>query len=196
MTVDMGSLQQAAGCLAVAVAVSLPWSTSVSIILIVVWLVAVLPTLAVADVRRELLTAAGGLPVLLWLLAAFGMLWADVPWPERIGGLGGFHRLLAIPFLLVQFRRSRCGPCASYGLLISASVMFALSWLYALFPSWAFTHVPFFGAHVKAFGVPPQDYILQIGIFLICALGLIGAACEAWRQARLRTVAPLPCLSA
>ena len=196
MTLDMRTLQRIADWLAVAVVVSLPWSTSVSVILIVLWLLAVLPTLAVADMRRELSTAAGGLPVLLWLLAAIGMLWADVPWPERIGGLGGFHRLLAIPLLLVQFRSSRCGPCASHGFLISASVMLALSWLYALFPSWAFAHMPFFGAHVKAFGVPAKDYILQSGIFLICALGLIGAACERWREARWRTVAALLCLAA
>ena len=124
------------------------------------------------------------------------MLWADVPWAERIDGLGGFHRLLAIPLLLVQFRRSQCGPCACYGFLISASVVLALSWFYALFPSWAFAHVPFFGAHVKAYGVPAKDYILQSGIFLICAFGLIGAACERWREARWRTIAALLCLAA
>src|SRR6202790_1940027 len=103
MTLDMRLLQRAADWLAVAVVLSLPWSTSVSVILIVLWLLAVLPTLAIKDIRRELLTGAGGLPVLLWLLAAIGMLWADVPWPERLDGLGGFHRLLVIPLLLVQF---------------------------------------------------------------------------------------------
>jgi hypothetical protein len=191
MTLDMRTLQRVADWLAAAVVVSLPWSTSVSVILIVLWLLAVLPTLAVKDIRRELLTAAGGLPVLLWLLAAIGMLWADVPWAERIDGLGGFHRLLAIPLLLVQFRRSQCGSCASYGFLISATVMLALSWFYALFPSWAFAHVPFFARHVKEFGVPAKDYVLQSGIFLICAVGLIGAACERWREARWQTIASL-----
>src|SRR6202035_5250935 len=137
MTLDMRTLQRVADWLAVAVVVSLPWSTSVSVILIVLWLLAVLPTLAVADMRRELLTAAGGLPVLLWLLAAVGMLWADVPWAERIDGLGGFHRLLAIPLLLAQFRRSQCGPCAGYGFLISATALLALSSFFALLPAWA-----------------------------------------------------------
>ena len=196
MTLDMRTLQRVADWLAVAVVVSLPWSTSASLILIVLWLVAVLPTLAVADMRRELLTAAGGLPVLLWLLAAVGMLWADVPWAERIDGLGGFHRLLAIPLLLVQFRRSRCGPCACYGFLISATVMLALSSFFALFPAWALAHIPIFGAHVKAYGVPAKDYILQSGNFLICAFGLIGAACERWREARWSTIAALLCLAA
>lgn len=196
MTLDMRSLQRVADWLAVAVVVSLPWSTSVSVILIVLWLMAVLPTLAVVDLRRELLTAAGGLPVLLWLLAALGMLWAHVPWAERIDGLGGFHRLLAIPLLLAQFRGSRCGPCACYGFLISATVLLALSSLFALFPAWALAHVPIFGAHVKAYGVPVKDYILQSGIFLICAFGLIGAACERWRDGDWRFVAASLCLAA
>jgi O-antigen ligase len=196
MTLDMRTLQRAADWLAVAVVVSLPWSTSASVILIVLWLVAVLPTLTVADLRREFLTAAGGLPVLLWLLAAIGMLWADVPWAERIEGLGGFHRLLAIPLLLAQFRRSQCGPCACYGFLISATVLLALSSLFALLPSRALAHVPLFGAHVKAYGVPVKDYISQSGIFLVCAFGLIGAACERWREARGRTIAALLCLAA
>ena len=56
--------------LAVAVAVSLPWSTSATSILIVLWMIAVLPTLDVASVRREAMTPAGGLPVLLWALGA------------------------------------------------------------------------------------------------------------------------------
>jgi O-antigen ligase len=196
MTLDMRMLQRAAGWLAVAVVVSLPWSTSLSVILIVLWLLAVLPTLAIADLRRELLTAAGGLPVLLWLLAAIGMLWADVPWAERIDGLGGFHRLLAVPLLLVQFRRSQCGLCACYGFLISATVLLVLSSLLALLPSRAVEHVPLFAAHFKAYGVPVKDYILQSGIFLICAFGLIGAVCERWREIRWRTITGLLCLAA
>jgi hypothetical protein len=195
MTLDMRMLQRVADWLAVAIVVSLPWSTSTSLILIVLWLVAVLPTLAVADMRRELLTAAGGLPVLLWVLAAVGMLWADVPWAERIDGLGGFHRLLAIPLLLAQFRRAQCGSCACYGFLISATVMLALSSFFALFPAWAFAHVPLFSAHVKAYGVPVKDYIFQSGIFLICAFGLIGAASERWREARWPTIVALLCLA-
>jgi hypothetical protein len=196
MTLDMRSLQKAADWLAVALVVSLPWSTSASVILIVLWLVAALPTLSVADMRRELLTAAGGLPVLLWVLAAIGMLWADVSWTERIDGLGGFHRLVALPLLLAQFRRSQSGPLACYGFLISATVLMVLSWFYALFPSWAFAHVPFFEGHVRQYGVPVKDYILQSGIFLICTFGLLGAACERWREIRWRTLAALLCLAA
>src|SRR5580693_5318629 len=94
---DRKRIAQLADWAAAGVAVSLPWSTSATSILLVVWLITLLPTLDVTTVRREVETAAGGLPVLLWLLAAVGMLWAEVSWAERIHALGGFHRLLIIP---------------------------------------------------------------------------------------------------
>src|ERR1700680_4509625 len=74
---------------AIGVAASLPWSTSATGILIALWLVSVLPTLELATLRQELLTPAGGLPILLWLLAAAGMAWAAVARAERFGGFGG-----------------------------------------------------------------------------------------------------------
>ena len=104
---DRARLALLADWITVCVAVSLPWSTSATDICILVWLLVLLPTLNAAALRRELDTAAGGLPVALWFLAALGMLWADVSWSERINGLGGFHRLLMVPLLLAQFRRSQ-----------------------------------------------------------------------------------------
>src|SRR5437899_2116935 len=95
--------------LAVAVAASLPWSTSATLIFSFLWLAALAGSLRVADLRRELATAAGGLPAALWLVAAAGLIWATAPWPERLDGLASFHKLLAIPCLLVQFRRSAHG---------------------------------------------------------------------------------------
>src|SRR5580704_14457814 len=89
--------------LAVGVALALPWSTTATGIFIAAWLVVVLPTLDAAAIKRELVTAAGGLPVLLCCLGAIGMLWADVDWAARLGGLDSFIRLLLIPLLLAQF---------------------------------------------------------------------------------------------
>src|SRR5947207_11434781 len=66
--------------LAVGVAVAMPWSISASQILTVAWLIALIPALDFASIRRELHNPAGALPVLLWLLALIGMLWANVPW--------------------------------------------------------------------------------------------------------------------
>ena len=75
-------LARIADGLVAALAVSLPWSTSATGILVVLWLIALVPTLDPASVRREVMSAAGGLPLLLWGLGVAGMLWADLPWAD------------------------------------------------------------------------------------------------------------------
>ena len=166
--------------LAVGVAVALPWSTSAASIFIALWLVVALATMDPAALRCELMTPAGGLPVLLWCLGAIAMLWADVGWSERLAGLDGFVRLLMIPLLLAQFRRSENGAIVLYGYLASATGL--------LLTSFAFALIPALGAHGKFYGVPVKDYILQSDEFLICGFALLGAAGEfgtrhKWRDA-------------
>jgi O-antigen ligase len=173
---DRQKLEQLADWLAVGVAVSLPWSTSATGILIALWLVAVLPTLDIAAVRRELATAAGGLPVLLWALGAIGMLWADVSWQERLDGLGGFNKLLVIPLLLAQFRRSERGVRVFHGFFASATAVLLVSWTLKLFPD-----LPWQG---KGLGVPVKDYIIQGTEFMICAFALLDPAFEKGRAGR------------
>ena len=167
---DRARLMLLADWLAVCVAVSLPWSTSATAISIVVWLLVLLPTLDIAAIRREVETAAGGLPVLLWVFAAVGMLWANVSWAERIEGLGGFHRLLVIPLLLAQFRRSEHGTWVLYGFLASTVGLLLLSWALVLTPGLDWRG--------KGIGIPVKDYIFQSTIFLVCAFALFGRACE------------------
>jgi O-antigen ligase len=169
-------LEQLADWLAVGVAVSLPWSTSATGILVALWLVAMLPTLNIAAVRRELATAAGGLPVLLWALGALGMLWADVSWQERLDGLGGFNKLLVIPLLLVQFRQSEHGVRVFYGFFASAAAVLLVSWTLKLFPD-----LPWQG---KGFGIPVKDYIIQSTEFMICAFALLDPALQKARAGR------------
>jgi O-antigen ligase len=177
---DRARLARAADALAVAVVVSIPWSTTATSILIVLWLVALVPTLDWAVVRRELWTPAGGLPVLFWLLGVLGMLWADVPWRERLGGLDSFHRLLVIPLLLAQFRRSGNGRWVIVGFLASCTALLVVSYAHAAWRSWHPGPFPsiFFP------GIPVKDYILQSGEFQICVFGLAYAAVEAWRTRR------------
>jgi len=177
-SIDRARLAFLADCLAVAVAVSLPWSTSATGILIVLWLLALLPTLEMADLRDELSTAAGGLPVLLWALAALGMLWADVGWRERLEGLGGFHKLLLIPLLLTQFRRSDQGWRVVLGFFASALAVLLVSWGLVLIPG-----LPWRGRE-GLLGVPVKDYIWQSEEFALCAFGLLGAAVALWRSRR------------
>jgi len=181
---DRARLERAADWLAVAVAVTLPWSTSISQILTVVWLIALIPTLDVALIRRELQSPAGGLPALLWLMALAGMLWTSVPWGERLAGLEGFHKLLVIPLLLAQFRRSGRGVYVLYGFLASCTALMLASWvLMALWKLWS-VYVP-----GKIPGLLVKDYIAQSTEFMICAVALIGLAVERQRAGEWRLAA-------
>jgi O-antigen ligase len=172
---DRSFLVRLADGTAVAVAVALPWSTSAVGIAIVVWLVVLLPTLSAASVKRELATAAGGLPVVLWCLGVIGMLWADVSWHDRFAGLDSFHRLLAIPLLLAQFRNSENGIWVILGFFISAITVLLASYMLAVL-----------GAELRnqPFGVPVHDTIFQGSLFLICGFGALGyAALASGKQA-------------
>jgi len=166
--------------LAVAVVVSLPWSTSATSILIVLWLVVVIPSLSPASVRREVATAAGGLPVLLWGLAVIGLLWAEASWSERFLGLRGFHKLLLIPLLLAHFRRSQRVKWVILAFCVSAAVLLVLSFSVMSSPG------GLWGREKADAGVPVKDYVAQSGIFAICAVGLLGQAVEWWRARRMQ----------
>jgi O-antigen ligase len=184
---DRKALVLAADWLAVGVAVSLPWSTSATGIFIALWLVAALATLDVAAVRRELLSAAGGLPVLLWLLAVVGMSWAGVSWSARYGGLSGFNRLLVIPLVLAHFRKSDRGMWVLYGYLAAALCVLAVSWALVLIPGLSWRGI--------APGVPTKDYIFQSESFLLCAFAVLGAAPGYWRSRRWHMVLALVALA-
>ena len=73
--------------LAVAVAIALPWSTSA----VARWLSVLQPSLDMAAVRRELVVAAGGLPVVLWCLGVRSFRRS----PNGVGVMSAFsyHRL-------------------------------------------------------------------------------------------------------
>jgi O-antigen ligase len=181
---DRARLARIADWLAVGVAVAMPWSISASQILTGAWLLALIPTLDVAEIRRELRSGAGGLPVLLWLLALLGMLWANAPWSERYAGLEGFHKLLVIPLLLAQFRRSERGIYVVYGFLAScAAMLLASSGLMALWKCCS-VYVP-----GKIPGILVKDYIAQSSEFLVCAFGLLGLAAERWQKGHTKIAA-------
>jgi O-antigen ligase len=104
------------------------------------------------------------------------MLWADVDWHDRFAGLNSFHRLLAIPLLLAQFRRSDSGIALVCGFLISSTTVLLASYVIIV----AFGH-----EWPRIYGVPVHDTIFQGSEFLICGFGAIGYAALTWgRTAR------------
>jgi O-antigen ligase len=181
-------LTKAADWLAVAVAASLPWSTSATAILVVAWLVTVIPTLDRPNLRRELLTPAGGLPVLLVLLGVLGTLWADVTWLERWKGLDSFAKLLIIPLLLVQFRRSERATCVFAAYLIACTLVLLLSSLFFVWPGTTFLFT-------REVGVPIKNAATQSGEFVTCIFGLLYLAVEAFERRRWLWLAGLLALA-
>ena len=169
-------LTRAADALAVAVAVSLPWSTSATSILVVVWLAVLLPTLRLAELRRELTTAAGGLPVLLLLFGIAGMLWADVALIERWKGLDSFFKLLVIPLLFIQYRRSDRGLWVFGGYLAACMALLVASAFLSI------TAGPWWPNHI--YGVPVKNEATQSGEFVTCIFGLLFLAMEFYERRR------------
>jgi hypothetical protein len=158
--------------LAIAVAVSLPWSTSATSILMIIWLLAFLPTLKLADLRKEIFTPAGGLPLLLFAWAALGMLWADTTWAESFGGLRQFQKLLLIPLLLAYFRHSNCGMQVVAGFIASCIALLILSFIVAQGPD-------IYWKPLRDPGVPVKNYITQSAEFAIAAFCLFYVSIDA-----------------
>ena len=98
---------------------------------------------------------------------------------ERIAGLGGFHKLLVIPLLLAQFRRSERGALVLYGFLASCCVLLIASFAGAI----AVDALRSF--HGKDPGIPVRDYIAQSSEFLICVFALLAVAFERVRARRV-----------
>ena len=179
--IDRDLCARLADGLAVALVVSLPWWTLATSVLLVLWLIVVVPTIDFAEWRRVISTPAGGVPVLLWVLALVGVLWAiDVPLHERLEGLKSYLRFLFIPLLIVQFRRSERAAWVMNGFLISCGAMLVLSWALFVKPDLPW---PWIGRGGRP-GIPVKDYIAQSTEFTVCVLLLTAIALKGWRERR------------
>lgn len=171
------TLMRLADGLAVATAISLPWSTSAAGILMTLWLLALIPTLTWAELKRELTAPAGGLPVLLVLLGILGMLWADVSLIERWKGLGSFLKLAVIPLLFIHYRRSDNANWVFGGFVLSCAVLLLLSYLSIVWPA---ATLPM----SREYGVPVRNAASQSGEFVTCIFGLVYVAYDAMMNRR------------
>ena len=166
--------------LAAAAAASLPWSTSATAIFVTAWFVVLVSAIEIASLRREIVSPAGGLPIVLVAIAAVGMSWSQASLSERFQGLEGFCKLLFIPFLLVQFRRSDRGWWVILWFLAASILLLLVSSALAWIPGLPWRGKP------QMPGVPVKDYISQSGVFALCAFALLGHAVDVWRRQRRR----------
>jgi O-antigen ligase len=169
---------RAADGLAAAAAASLPWSTTATAVFVTAWFVVLVSALEIASLRREIVSPAGGLPVVLVAIAAIGMSWSEASLSERLQGLEGFCKLLFIPFLLAQFRRSDRGWRVILWFLGASIVLLLVSSALVWIPG-----LPWRGK-AQMPGVPVKDYISQSGVFALCAFALFGHAADVWRRHR------------
>ena len=179
MLLDRTKFLRPADFFATALAASLPWSTSATGILAVLWILAVIPALDLPLLRRVCLTPAGYLPVILVGLGVAGMLWAEVPWAERFNGLSSFLKLLFIPLLLCHFTRSERAHHVLIAFIASSFLLLIASWSLFVWPL-----MPLFG-EPKGLGIPVKDYISQGAMFTICIFILAYLAVGHWRDGRL-----------
>ncbi|MDO9414057.1 MAG: O-antigen ligase family protein [Pseudolabrys sp.] len=171
-------LTSLADVFAVLLAASLPWSTSVTGILALLWLLAFIPICDLARLRRIALTPAGTLPLLLVAFGFLGMLWTDATWAERGNGISSYLKLLFIPLLMCQFTASQRAHHVLTGFLISCAVLMVVSWAIFLWPGMPFP------VQTKGPGVPVKDYISQGAMFTICVAILMQLAFDHWRGGR------------
>jgi len=170
-------LVRTADWLAIAVAVSLPWSTSATGILVAAWAIALILVLDRRELRAVIATPAGGLPILLVLFGVAGMLWAGVGWHERWDGLTSFLKLLAIPLLFAQFRQSERGLWFLAAYAAACLVLLLLSWTF-----WFFPELVFLPNH--DFAVPVKNGPTQSGEFVTCIFGFMFLAVECLERRR------------
>jgi O-antigen ligase len=126
---------------------------------------------------------------LLVALGVAGMFWADVSWSERLHGIDSFFKLLMIPLLFVQFRRSDRALMVLAGFLTSCTVLLAVSVLFFTWSelAWRWSPTP---------GVPVNDYIAQSGEFMVCAFALAHVALDFFKKGRRGAATAATLLSA
>jgi O-antigen ligase len=144
-------------------------------------MVIIVPSLDWQTVRQHLTTPAVYLPVVLWLMACVGMLWADVSWAERLDGLRAFHKLLLIPLLMIQFSRSENGLKVVGAFLLSSILLLFYSWASLKWPSLIWGRATATG---RMPGVPIKDYIYQSLCFVLSVCALLHLAISMERNRR------------
>jgi O-antigen ligase len=182
---DRARFAQAADWWAVAVAASFPWSTSLSGVLIGIWLLCTIPTLDLRSLRWAIAVPAAAIPLALFAYGVIGMAWGGASFEDQWGSIKPTLRFLAFPLLFIQFRRSERGTWVLGGFLVSCTILLAVSWLLMAWPVYVGPKL----------GVPIKDYIVQSGEFLICAFALAHLSISAWRERRRRVAAALAALA-
>lgn len=164
---DPAAWSKTSDIVAVLLALSLPWSTSLVGIFGVVFVLTMAPTIEWRSFIDSLRRPVSALPIAMFALAVVGMLWSDAPWGIRSYAVGQVAKLLMLPLLIYHFQRSARGMWVFWAFLVSCVLMMLMSWLVMMYPGLALKQVnPGRGIFVK-------NYINQSQEFALCAVVLV-----------------------
>ena len=166
--------------LTVMIAVLLPWSTSGVAIAVVLWLIALIPTIEWRALLRSLARPISALPIALFALALLGTLWSDATWGARLYAVGPTAKLLMLPLLLYHFERSPRGVWVFAAFLASCTLLMLVSWAVAFDPG--LTLKP----EIEARGIFVKNYIDQSQEFALCAVALAYPIMTLLQTSRMR----------
>jgi O-antigen ligase len=175
--------------LTVMIAVLLPWSTSGVAIAVVLWLIALIPTIEWRALLRSLARPISALPIALFALALAGTLWSDATWGARLYAVGPTAKLLMLPLLFYHFERSPRGNWVFVAFLASCTLLLAVSLAVAFNPD--LTLKP----EAQARGIFVKNYIDQSQEFALCAVALAYPIMILLRTNRLRLAALLAAIA-
>ena len=165
---DPATWATAVDVLAVLLALSLPWSTSLVGILGVVIVLAMMPFLDVEAFLRSLRRPISALPIVFFLLALVGTLWSDAAWGARVYAVGPTAKLLVLPFLFYHFERSQRGQWVFVAFLVSCTLLMVMSWIVAFKPGLALKVID----DGVSRGIFVKNYIDQSQEFTLCVVAL------------------------
>lgn len=169
---------ETADLFAILTVVALPWSTSLTAIFNVAFLICMVPFLDVRAFLQSLTRPICAAPIALVLLALAGTLWSEADWGSRLYALSPTAKLLVLPALLYHFERSPRGHWIFIAFLMSCALLSVMSWLVAFYPE--LTLKP---DHVER-GIFVKNYINQSQEFTLCAVGLAYPIVVLLRQKR------------
>ncbi|SDR83238.1 O-antigen ligase family protein [Bradyrhizobium canariense] len=171
-----------ADIIAVLIALSLPWSTSLVAIFAVAWIVVVVPMIDPRDFAALLKRPICTVPIALFALAAIGTLWSDAPWGVRLYAIGPTVKLLVLPILFYHFERSTRGMWVFTAFLISCSLLMVMSWIVAFDPNLSLK--PRAESTFER-GIFVKNYIDQSQEFALCAVALAFPVIALFREKRI-----------
>jgi O-antigen ligase len=167
--------------LAILVALSLPWSTSLVGIFSVIMLLARVPFFDAGAFLRTLRRPISIAPIALFLLAVIGMLWSDAPWADKLHAVNPTAKLLVLPILFYHFERSQRGLWVFVAFLGSCTLLMVMSWIVMFEPGLALKTI---GDGVSR-GIFVKNYIDQSQEFTLCAVALAFPVVMLLREKRI-----------